>query len=119
LLFCHRLEKNRELAIRDRTLEIEWWHGNDNNNAFMTMFNDKISKFFDNNSGDVPSTASLPGNQGKVMTATYDIPVEEYENFVDAYVAALEAAFTDFAVAHRELIRFIDEAFEESLDAYR
>jgi len=53
-----------------------------------------------------------------LLTATYNIPIAEHDDFFDAYTAGLGDAFVDLAAENSELITIITEAFEESLDEY-
>lgn len=64
------------------------------------------------------SSVSVPGTRNKVFTATYDIPVREYDDFFEAYIAALCNAFCDLVIENRQIITLIDEAYEESLDVF-
>lgn len=115
--FYHRLELNRELAITDHILELQLWHGTDNPDELMTGFSDRLRTNIENGGITPPSSFNLTGSRGKPLTVSYDIPVDEYEDFFEAYVAALRTAFLDLVVENPGLVRAVDEAFEESLEA--
>lgn len=111
----HRLERNRELAIRDQTLELTLWHGSDNSDHFMETFNDTFATKKAESDTPFPSAVTLTGGKGRIFEATYDIPVDEHDDFFDAYIAALRDSFLDLFVENPSLFTAIDEAFEEAL----
>ena len=55
---------------------------------------------------------SLAGSSGSILSATYNIPAGEYENFFDVYTAGLRDAFVDLTVEHGELLTIIHEVFD-------
>jgi hypothetical protein len=114
----HRLEKNRKKAIQDGILELTLWHGNSSDNEFYKLVNDRVSKKIDEREYELPPTVELTNRTGNVLTATYNIPIAEHDDFFDAYTAGLGDAFVDLAAENSELITIITEAFEESLDEY-
>lgn len=114
----HRLEKNRETAIRDGVLELTLWHGTTGDNQFLEMVNDRVVDKIEASEYDLPEAASLTGGRGKIFSATYTIPIAKHDNFFDAYTAALRDGFIDLAVENLQLVTIIDEAFTESLEEY-
>jgi len=114
----HRLGKNRQKAIRDGVLELTLWHGNSSDKEFWNLVNERIDTKIEERGYDLPPSVSLTGRTGSILSATYNIPVAEYDDFFDAYTAALGSAFVDLAVENYELTTLIDEAFEESLEEY-
>ncbi len=114
----HRLEKNRDKAIRDGVLELTLWHGTSSDREFWKLVNERLNEKIEQRSYDLPSSVSLTGRAESILSATYDIPVTERDNFFDAYTAGLRDAFTDLTVKNHELITIIDEAFYESLEEY-
>lgn len=114
----HRLEKNRERAIKNRELELTLWHGNSSDEEFYKLVNERVSTKTDERGYEFPPTVTLTGRSGSILSTTYDIPVGKYDDFFDAYTAALRDAFVDLAVENHELITIITEAFEESLAEY-
>jgi hypothetical protein len=114
----HRLEKNRQKAIRDGVLELTLWHGNSSDQEFWKVVNERLNNKIDEHEYDLPTTVSLTGRSGSILSATYTIPVAEHDDFFDAYTAALRDAFVDLAVENDQLIVLIDKAFEESLEEY-
>ena len=115
----HRPELNRELAIQEQTLELQLWHGTGHPDGFNEAFRDSLHSKIEGSNSIFPSAVSLQGRSGNPLTASYDIPVGEHEDFFDAYVAALNDAFHDIVVDHRELVKVIDETFEETLETFR
>ena len=118
VMFCHRLEKNREKAIKENLLQIRLIYGLGNNDRFNNKFREKFVNKIENSNSEMPSSVSVPGIRSSPLTATYDIPVREYGNFFEAYVVALEDAFHDLVIENREIITLIDEAYEESLEVF-
>lgn len=114
----HRLEKNRKKAIRDGVLELTLWHGNSSDDDFYKLVNDRVGKKIDEREYEIPPTVDLTNRTGNILTATYNIPIAEHDDFFDAYTAGLGDAFVDLAAENSELITIITEAFEESLDEY-
>lgn len=53
-----------------------------------------------------------------MIKATYDIPVASYEDFFDAYTAALHEAFVDLIVDNPGLIGILSETFEDAVEEY-
>jgi hypothetical protein len=116
----HRLEKNRQKAIKDGLLELTLWHGTSSDREFHKMVKERVRNKIAEREYELPLAVSLTGGSGSgsVLSATYDIPVAEHDDFFDAYTAALGDAFVDLAVENHELITIIDEAFDESLEEY-
>lgn len=112
----HRLEQNRDLAVRDRTLELQLWHGTGNGDEFMDTFRDTISTLLKDRASEIPPTVEYTGRRGNPIVASYDIPVGEHSDFFTAYIAALNEAFLDIVVDNGVLVEIIDRAFEETLD---
>ena len=118
VLFCHRLEKNREKAIKDNLLQIRLINGIGNSDEFNDKFRQKFITKVENSNDEMPSSVTVPGTRSSPLTATYNIPVREYDDFFEAYVAALDDAFHDLVVENRQIITLIDEAYEESLEVF-
>jgi hypothetical protein len=53
-----------------------------------------------------------------MIKASYDIPVASYDDFFDAYTAALHEAFVDLVLDNPGLIRLLDEAFQSAVAEY-
>lgn len=118
IMLSHRLEKNREKAIRDRLLEFNLIYGLGNSENFSDKFGQKFINKVENSNDEMPSSVSVPGSRGNPLTATYDIPMREQDDFFEEYVAALSNAFHDLVIENREIITLIDEAYEESLEVF-
>lgn len=117
IFLCHRLKQNREQAVRDRSLELQLWHATGQDD-FTDSFKEKLTSKMNKTDAEIPPAVSVTGSTGKPLTATYDIPVREHDEFFGAYVAALDDAFHDLVIENRELITLIDEAYEESLEVF-
>jgi hypothetical protein len=118
ITFYHRLEKNREQAIKDSTLELTLTHGTGNGKEFKSTFRDNLTTNIKASDAPISSAVSVGGRRTTPLTASYNIPTEEYNDFFDAYIAALTDAFHDLVIDNREVIEAIDEAFEESLSVF-
>ncbi|WP_418286780.1 hypothetical protein [Halorubrum sp. DTA46] len=82
------------------------------------MVNERLDNKIEDRGYNLPPSVSLTGRSGSILSATYNIPVAEHDDFFDAYTAALGDAFVDLAVKNYELTTLIDEAFQESLEVY-
>lgn len=114
----HRLEKNRHRAIRDGVLELTLWHGTGGDDRFYEMVNDRVYDSIEQREYELPQEVSIPGGSGRILSATYNIPITEYDDFFDAYTKALRNAFFALVVENHQLITVIDEAFDKSLKEY-
>ena len=114
----HRLEKNREKAIRDNLLQLRLIYGLGNPDQFNDKFRQKLINKVENSNDEMPSSVSIPGTRNSPLTATYDIPVREHDGFFEAYISALNEALHDLVVKNGEIITLIDEAYEESLEVF-
>jgi hypothetical protein len=85
---------------------------------FGDKFRQKLTTKVENSNDEMPSSVSVPGIRSSPLSATYDIPVREQDDFFEAYVAALNDAFHDLVIENREIITLIDEAYEESLEVF-
>ena len=118
VMFCHRLKKNREKAIKDNLLQIRIINGVGNSDEFNDKFRQKFITKVENSNDEMPSSVTVPGTRNSPLTATYNIPVREYDDFFEAYVAALDDAFHDLVLENHQIITLIDEAYEESLEVF-
>jgi hypothetical protein len=116
--FTHRLKKNREKAIRDNILQLRLIYDIGINDQFEDGFRQRFISKVENSNDEMPPSVSVPGIRNSPLTATYDIPIREYENFFEAYVGALDDALQNLVVENREIITLIDEAYEESLEVF-
>jgi len=114
----HRLEKNREKAIRDGVLELTLWHGNSTDDQFYKLVNERVSNKIDEREYELPTNINLTGRTESILTATHNLPVTKHDNFFDAYTVSLRDALIDLTGDNRELTTIITESFEESLEEY-
>jgi len=82
------------------------------------MVNERLDNKIEERGYNLPQSVSLTGRSGSILSATYNIPVAEHDDFFDAYTAALRDAFVDLTVDNSELISIIDECFDESMTTY-
>lgn len=113
--FFFRLKKNRESVMERSKFEVEFWQGNNNPGEFTDSFTQSLRDKIEEEDIELPPSAKITGSDGKPITATYDVPVEEYDDFFEAYTAAMATAFQDLVIDHAGLMSAIDEAFEEAL----
>lgn len=117
--FHHRLENDREQALRDNTLTLYFRNMGANDQQFI----DAVSDHFDARADDVeptlPDAAGLTGNKRNMISAEYDISPEEHNDFFAAYVAALEQGFSDLVVENPDLIAILDDIYTDAVaDVY-
>lgn len=114
--FHHRLGRNRELAIQDRTLKLYFRNMGANDQPFI----DEFSRTFDSRQADInrhlPTTAEITGNKRNMIEATYDIDPGENDDFFEAYIAALKSGVNDLIIENGELISVIDDVFYTSIN---
>lgn len=123
--FLHRLDRHRDLAVGDR--ELKFYFRNTPPNRYTevddTNFRDEFVDNFDARSDDVsqllPERSRLTGNMHDVIEATYDIPVDEYDAYFEAYVGTLHTAFEEHVVENEALVTILDEVYAETLDRFR
>lgn len=114
--FHHRLERNREDAIADRTLKMYFRNMGANDQRFIDTF----SKKFDDNeqalTEALPGRAELTGNKKDKIVIRYPIETED-QDFFSAYVTALETAYVDLVGDNEDLVCEIESIFTDSLEA--
>lgn len=113
--FHHRLEKNRDLAVGDRTLKVYFRNMGANDQEFKDAFSNRFYERQQEIEELLPASAEITGNKLNVIAATYDIDTVAHGDFFDAYVAALKRAFTGLVVENRGLVSVLDEIYAESI----
>jgi hypothetical protein len=114
--FLHRLEKHRTNAVRDHELKFFFRMTPPSPDSFKDAFE---HRFYDRRQAIAdlaPKPGEITGNKTNLLEATYDIEVRDHDTFFDAYTAALKEAFVGHAVDNEELIRTIDDIYEESFN---
>jgi hypothetical protein len=114
--FHHRLEKNRNLAVEERTLKIYFRNMGANDQEFINAFVDVFAERKSEVADLLPSSAELTGNKRNMVVATYDIEAESHEDFFEAYVRALKKSFVDLVVDNEQLISVIDDIYSASIE---
>lgn len=115
--FHHRLGRNRDLAIGDRTLKVYFRNMGANDQPFIDTFTETFCDRRREIAELLPTSAELTGNKRNLVVATYDIDTDAREEFFEAYVAALREAFIDLVADNPDLVSTFDEAFYESIEA--
>lgn len=114
--FHHRLGRNRDVAIGERTLKLYFRNMGANDQRFIDVFSER----FDDNERRVadalPGRATITGNKKDKFVVSYDIDAAD-RDFFTGYVDALEAAYVDLVGDNEELVSVIDTIFTESLAA--
>ena len=113
--FHHRLENDREQALRDNTLTLYFRNMGANDQEFI----DAVNKHFDAQAGTIednlPYTASITGNNRNLISAEYDINPDQYNDFFSAYIAALEQGFTELVVENPRLVAILDNIYADAV----
>ena len=115
----HRLEGNREAILGEHTLHFYFRNAGSNEKEFIEEFNVNFDRFKDDIAATLPEAAELTAQRRNLIEATYEIPVDEYDDFFEAYIVALAEAFVDHAAENQELIELIDRIYEDSIEIYR
>ncbi|GGL64518.1 hypothetical protein GCM10009039_23030 [Halocalculus aciditolerans] len=117
--FHHRLENDRENAIRDRTLTLYFRNMGANDQSFIDAVCERFDERAEAIDAALPGTASRTGNKRNLLSAEYDIVPDEHDDFFAAYVAALERGVCDLIIENPELIAILDGIYIEAIaDVY-
>jgi len=117
--FHHRLDNDREKAIRDRTLTLYFRNIGANDQSFIDAVCERFETQSDAIDAALPETASRTGNKRNLISAEYDIVPEEHDDFFTAYVTALERGVRDLIVENPELITLLDDIYTDAVaDVY-
>lgn len=117
--FHHRLGRNRDDAIGDRTLKLYFRNMGANDQRFIETFSDEFDARAREITDALPSRADITGNKKDKIVVPYDIEVERHDDFFSAYLSALETAYVELVANNRDLVAIIDDVFTESLiDVY-
>lgn len=112
----HRLQDDLDFILQEKKIRLSVTQGIGNTRKFQYDFADRIKQSFEKNCSMYPETVEKRDNKlASPLRVTYDIPVESYETFLKAYVAALTKAFTDLLFSNRRFIDDIDRSFNESI----
>lgn len=114
--FHHRLGRNQDLAIGDRTLRVCFRNMGANDKEFSSAFVEEFSRRQSEIEAVLPASADVTGYKRNMIAATYDITADSSEAFFDAYIDALEQAFVDLVVDNMELVGLLDEVYAESVE---
>jgi hypothetical protein len=117
--FYFRMEKHREEVVQDHQLQFNFRNMGSNPSGFKNCY----QKHFDATEAQISehlanTEGTLTGNKLTMIKASYDIPVASYDDFFDAYTAALHEAFVDLVLDNPGLIRLLDEAFQNAVAEY-
>ncbi len=119
--FYHRLETNRDLALGKKTFKFLFRNNGSNDDEFIKEFNEQLKSRRDALNSTIPQSAeieSITDTRRDLISATYDIRVDDHEDFFTAYLAALEEAFDDFVVENPEFVELIDEVYDQAFEIY-
>jgi len=112
--FHHRLGRNRDLAIGERTLKVYFRNMGANEQGFIDTFSNKFDANERQIADALPGRATVTGNKKDKIVVPYDIDAEG-RDFFTAYIDALETAYVDLIGTNNDLISEIDSIFCESL----
>ena len=118
--FYFRMEKYRNEAVQDHELHFNFRNMGSNPTEFKNIYENQFKAREKEIRQHITDTeGTLTGNKLTMIKATYDIPIASYENFFDAYTAALHEAFVDLVVDNEDLINILTETFEDAVEEYR
>jgi len=115
--FIHRLEGNRRTALGDRTLFFYFRNAGSNDQSFIETFNSNFASGAEEIEDLLPAAAERTENRRNLTEAAYDIRVDDHDDFFDAYISALQRAFTEHAVENEGFVDIIDRIYEESIES--
>ncbi len=113
--FHHRLENDREQALRDNTLTLYFRNMGANDQPFIDAVCERLDARTDAIKATLPETASLTGTKRDLISAEYKIAPDKHEDFFAAYVAALERGFSDLVVENPELVTILDNIYIDAV----
>jgi hypothetical protein len=118
--FYHRMEDNRETAIRDQELRFNFRCMGSN----PTEFTDIYKRRFEEQQSEIDqllesTKAVTTGNKLTLVRGTYPFNSSKQVSLFEAYTTALNEAFTELVVENPELIQLFGELFENSISEYR
>ena len=113
--FHHRLGRNRNLAIGERTLKVYFRNMGANEQGFIDTFSNKFDANERQIADALPGRATITGNTKDKIVVPYDIDAED-RDFFTAYIDALETAYVDLIANNKGLVSEIDSIFCESLE---
>lgn len=113
--FLHRPDQHREEAIHDHKLKFKFRVAPPSDEDYRDAFNEMFDDREDEISELLPQPDEITGNKRNVLKATYDIDVDNHDNFFDAYVGALERAFVEHVVENEKLVAAIDDIHRKAL----
>jgi hypothetical protein len=110
----HRLGRNRDDAIGERTLKVYFRNMGANDQKFIDAFSERFDAKGQAIDDALPGRADITGNKKDKIVVSYDIDAHN-QDFFSAYVAALETAYVELVADNEHLISLIDTIFTESL----
>ncbi|UPV73927.1 PD-(D/E)XK nuclease family protein [Halorussus limi] len=114
--FLHRLERNREDAVRDHTLVVYVRNAPSGHEDFYNGFADRFSNTQSEISDAINGTKlTITGNKSNVLRAEYEIDVDRHDDFFEAYLDALSRAVKEGVLSNPELIETIDRLYETTI----
>lgn len=116
IMFHHRLERDRDDAIRDRQLKFKFRNCGSNDKEFRNAFNEVFNRHRDDIEDLLPANTRLTGQKRNKFIATYDIHTDGNTGFFDGYVDALHRAMVDLGLENTPLIELLDELFAEAFE---
>jgi len=118
--FCHRMQANRETAVRDRELIFNFRCMGSNPTEFADVYQSKFDARQEKIRELLADThGELTGQKLTLITSSYEIEQTDRDGFFEAYTSALSDAFVDFVVDNPDLVATLGAAFEESITEYQ
>lgn len=117
LIFHHRLQRDRDDAIRNRELKFKLRNCGSNDTRFRDAFNDVFNRHRDDIEDLLPANTRLTGQKRNKFIATYDIRTDGDTGFFHGYVDALHGAMVELALDNVPLIELLDEVFAQAFEA--
>jgi len=114
--FLHRLDWNRTEAVRDRELKFYFRVAPPSHDKYKDSFRAEFYDREDRVSELTPKPDEVTGNQRNLLETTYDIEVESYETFFDAYIDALGRAFDRHVASNQDLVKLLDEIHSNAVE---
>lgn len=112
----HRLEWDRAEAVRDNTLVAYLRNAPSGHPDFYNAFADR----FNNTQVDIEAAIegtnfAMTGNKSNVLRGEYEIMVDRYDDFFEAYVDTLARVLNETVISNPALVEEIDRLYENTI----
>ena len=114
--YHHRPWKHKDRAIGEKELVLQLRNMSNSDQRFRDAFSREFYSRENEINDVLPQVAETTGNKGDMTKAVYDIHVDSHDDIFEAYTDALKRAFKDHVIDKPELVKIIDEVYEDAVE---